>query len=431
MNILNRIIQKSDFNRHVTTLIVGQLVVHFISFASIPIITQIYSVEQIGAYSLFMAIFMVLSVVSTGRYDAAIIVEPDEKKSVSLWSLSLFISFIFSIILLVFLLIFRDDLLFILKTQQLGKYILLLPFAIFLASINRATQFYFNKVEAYRKITYSDIIKSGVNSSGGIVLGLLKFLSGGLIFANVSSLLIATFYLFFQLPKRFWKAISFSFVELKSIAISYKNYLSYYSLSGLLSALVSNGTPIFIIFFFTEKTAGYYFMAEKVVSIPLGLIVTAISRVFYQKATLLYTKNKSEFLQLIFNIQKKMLIILIPLLILLSLTAPYFFELFGDDWRKAGEMIKYFAILVFFNNLVSPVGSISNIINRLDILLYFNIVLTFCRLGTFYIGSLFFNFEYALLLSALTLSLCYLFLDYYLKKIIKNEIKNMLVRMFP
>jgi len=420
LNIFKRIIPTSDFNRHVTTLIVGQLFVHLISFAALPIITRIYSVEQIGSYSLFMAIFMVLSIVSTGRYDSAIVVEPDEKKSIALWSLSLLISFLFSLILFVLLLIFKENLLLFLKTQQLGIYILLLPLAIFLASINRATQFYFNKIEAYRKITQADIIKSGVNSSGGVVLGLLKFLSGGLIVANILSLLISAFYLFFQLPKRFWNAISFSVVALKEVAISYKDYLSYYSISGVLSALVSNGTPIFIIFFFTEKTAGYYFMAEKVVSIPLGLVVAAISRVFYQKATLLYHENKNEFLQLIFTIQKRMLFVLIPLLIVLSLAAPYFFELFGDDWRKAGEMIKYFAVLVFFNNLVSPVGSISNIINRLDILLYFNIVLAVCRLGTFYIGSLFFSFEYALLLSAFVLSLCYIGLDFYLKKLIRD-----------
>lgn len=422
MNIFKQIIPKSDFNRHVTTLIIGQLIVHFISFAALPIITRIYTVEQIGSYSLFMAIFMVLSIVSTGRYDSAIIVEPDEKKAIALWSLSLFISFLFSLILFVFLLIFKDNLLLFLKTKQLGIYILLLPLSIFFASINRATQFYFNKIEAYRKITLSDILKSGVNSSGGVVFGLLKFLSGGLIIANILSLLIATFYLSFQLPKRFWTSVTFSIAALKEVAISFKDYLSYYSISGILSALVSNGTPIFIIFFFTEKTAGYYFMAEKVVSIPLGLVVAAISRVFYQKASILYQKNKNEFLQLIFTIQKRMLFVLVPLLIVLSLAAPYFFELFGDDWRKAGEMIKYFAVLVFFNNLVSPVGSISNIINRLDILLYFNIILAVCRLVTFYVGSLFFSFEHALLLSACVLSLCYIGLDFYLKKLIRKSL---------
>ena len=68
------------------------------------------------------------------------------------------------------------------------------------------------------------------------------------------------------------------------MAKKYKHYLTLYSLSGILNAFVSNVTPIFIVYFFTEKTAVYYFMAEKVVSIPIGVIVAAISKVFYQKA---------------------------------------------------------------------------------------------------------------------------------------------------
>lgn len=424
MKILNKIKNPSAFSRDVSTLMIGQFFVHLIAFAALPIITKLYSAEQIGAYSLFMAIFMVLTIVSTGRYESAIVVEQDEQKSVSLWSLSLCFSFVFSFLFFLILFFFNDFFLSFFKTKQLGIYILFLPLAIFLGAILRATQFYFNKLEHYKKIAQSDILKSGTNAGASIGFGLLNFFSGGLVVANILSMFVSSIYLAALLPSHFWNNFknNFSYYNLKEVGIKYKNYLSFYSLSGILNALVANGTPIFIIFFFTEKTAGYYFMAEKVVSIPLGLIVAAISRVFYQKATVLYNTNKNEFLQLIYSIQKKMIFVLIPLLILLSILAPYFFDWFGNDWRKAGEMIKYFAILVFFNNLVSPVGSISNIINRLDILLYFNITLALFRVVTFYVGSLFFSFELTLLLSALVISFCYILLDFYLKKLIKKEL---------
>ena len=165
-------------------------------------------------------------------------------------------------------------------------------------------------------------------------------------------------------------------------------------------------------------------MAEKVVSIPIGLLVAAISRVFYQRASELFQNDKKGFLALIYRIQKKMFWVLVPLLLLLSLAAPSIFEWFGNDWRQAGEMIKYFAILVLFNNLISPVGSISNIIDRLDILLYFNITTTIVRAVTFYIGSLYFSFEYTLLISAICLSICYIALDSILKKLVKNIIAS-------
>ena len=227
-----------------------------------------------------------------------------------------------------------------------------------------------------------------------------------------------------KLPKGFFIKIKDVFLleALSVVAKKYKHYLTLYSLSGILNAVVSNGTPIFIIYFFTEKTAGYYFMAEKVVSIPIALIVAAISKVFYQKAAELYKTDKVTFLRLIKSIQKKMVYFLFPFLIVLSVVAPYFFKLFGTGWEYAGEMVKYFAILVFINNLVSPVGSISNVLNRLDILLYFNISIAILRGVTFYFGSLYLSFEYALLFSSVIISICYLTLDVVLKRIIKQEI---------
>ncbi|MCW8898264.1 MAG: oligosaccharide flippase family protein [Flavobacteriales bacterium] len=416
-------IARSEFSKHVTTLIVGQIIVHAIAFLALPIITKLYSAEQIGAYSLFMALFMVLSMLSTGRYDAAIVIEKEEKATIALWSLATFISFWFNVLLFIFIYFFHETILAWLNKSSMGIFILLLPLAIFFGGLIRTTQYYFNKHKGYKTISSSDILKSGINSTGSVTFGWLGYLSGGLIIANVLSSVVAFVFLAIKLPVSFWRIVkSTTFIDLKDIGKKYKNYLTFYTLSGILSAIVSNGTPIFIIFFFTEKTAGYYFMAEKVVSIPIGLLVAAISRVFYQRASELFHHDKKGFLSLIYRIQKKMFWALIPLLILLSLAAPYAFDWFGNDWRQAGEMIKYFAILVLFNNLVSPVGSISNIIDRLDILLYFNITTTIIRALTFYIGSLYFSFEHALLISAICLSICYIALDFILKKLVKKMI---------
>ena len=418
-------IARSEFSKHVTTLIVGQIIVHAIAFLALPIITRLYSAEQIGAYSLFMALFMVLSMLSTGRFDAAIVIEKKEKSAILLWTLATFISFWFNVVLFIFIYFFHKNILVWLNKSSMGAYILLLPLAIFFGALIRSTQYYFNKHKGYKTISMSDILKSGINSTGGVTFGWLGYLSGGLIIANVLSNIIAFIMLAVKLPASFWQMVKTTTVlNLKTIGKKYKDYLTFYTLSGILSAIVSNGTPIFIIFFFTEKTAGYYFMAEKVVSIPIGLLVAAISRVFYQRASELFQNDKKGFLTLIYRIQKKMFWVLVPLLLLLSLAAPFIFEWFGNDWRQAGEMIKYFAILVLFNNLISPVGSISNIIDRLDILLYFNITTTIVRAVTFYIGSLYFSFEYTLLISAICLSICYIALDSILKKLVKNMIAS-------
>ena len=426
MNYISQITNKSEFNKNVFTLFTGQIIVQAISFFIGFIITRLYLPEEIGVYSLFIGITTILTIICTGRYDAAIVVEGDDDKVKSLLLLSLLISFWFNFLLFVFLYFFSYPFMNYFNINSLGKWILLIPFTVFIGSIIKATQNYFNRYAEYGKMKNSDIIKSSFNSFFSVGFGFLKLISGGLILANIIGNIFSALYLLFKFPETFWKDIHsfYSIQKLKKIAYQYKNYLTSYSLSGLLNALVTNGTSIFIVYFFSEKIAGYYFMAEKIISIPIGLIVASISRVFYQKASELYREDKTKFLALITNIQKKMVLFLVPFLIFLSVFAPYFFKLFGEGWGYAGEMVKYFAILVFFSNVVSPVGTISNVINRLDILLYFNISIAVSRAITFYVGSLYFSFEYSLLFSSVVVSICYLVFNIVLKEKIKLEISS-------
>jgi len=281
---INKIINNSDFSKNVFTLFTGQLVAQTIAFAVGFVITRLYSPEQLGLYATFVAITTILSIVATGRYDAAIVVEEDDKKISALWLLSFLISVGFNLTLLVVLYFFSDVIFSKFKIIELNKWAVFIPFAVFIGSIIKSTQFYYNKYSSYKWIRNSDIIKSVANST--LSISLFKWLTGGLIFANIIGSAVSLMYLFAKLPQDFWVKIKaiISLPELSGVAKKYKNYLTLYSLSGILNAFVSNVTPIFIVYFFTEKTAGYYFMAEKVVSIPIGVIVAAISKVFYQKA---------------------------------------------------------------------------------------------------------------------------------------------------
>ena len=278
MNFISQITNKSEFNKNVFTLFTGQIIIQVISFFVGFIITRLYLPEQIGVYSLFIGITTILTIISTGRYDAAIVVEEDDGKVKSLLVLSLIISLFFNSALFIFLYFFSEHLMGYFNIDSLGKWILLIPFTVFVGSVIKTTQFYFNRYAKYTEMKNSDIIKSAVNSSFSVGLGLLKFLDVGLILANIIGSVFSTLFLLLKLPAKFWKGISSScaLIKLKSVALKYKNYLTLYSLSGLLNAIVSNGTPLFIIYFFSEKLAGYYFMAEKIISIAIGLIVASI-----------------------------------------------------------------------------------------------------------------------------------------------------------
>jgi len=68
------------FFRSVLTLALGGSVGQIISFLLQPVITRIYTPEDMGVFSSLIAIISLWSVISVGRYDCAIIL-PDDKKT--------------------------------------------------------------------------------------------------------------------------------------------------------------------------------------------------------------------------------------------------------------------------------------------------------------------------------------------------------------
>ena len=72
-------LQRSSFFKSVLLLSVGSSLGQLISLGFQPIITRIYSPEDMGVFSTLLAIVSMWTVVSAGRYELAIVL-PDEKK---------------------------------------------------------------------------------------------------------------------------------------------------------------------------------------------------------------------------------------------------------------------------------------------------------------------------------------------------------------
>ena len=64
-------------------------------------------------------------------------------------------------------------------------------------------------------------------------------------------------------------------------------------------------TPL-VVLFFGVKTAGLYFLAEKLIAIPISLITSSIAQVYFQKATTLFNSNKKNLLDLTIKVQKQL-----------------------------------------------------------------------------------------------------------------------------
>ena len=171
-----------------------------------------------------------------------------------------------------------------------------------------------------------------------------------------------------------------------------------------------------IIIFFGPKIAGLYFLAEKLIAIPVSFITSSISQVYFEKASKLFHSDKIELLKLTNQIQKNIFFILFPILILASLFGENIFSIFGNEWGEAGEMLKYFSVFILLKNMYSPISHIGDILNKQKVLLIFNISLFLFQLGSFYFLKEYSDIQVALLTASTFGALHYLCLNTYMKQ---------------
>lgn len=79
---------KSSFNKNVLTLATGVSIGQAIPLLISPILTRIYSPEDFGILALFLSIATLISVISSGRYEQAIMLPDTDEEAMHLTVIS-------------------------------------------------------------------------------------------------------------------------------------------------------------------------------------------------------------------------------------------------------------------------------------------------------------------------------------------------------
>ena len=374
---------------------------------------RIYAPDEFGVFSLFMAILMFLVVLSTLRYESAIIIEKN-KGVVKMIMNTLFVYMLLfsSLVFLVLFLIPSS----ILKYFKIEEFYFLIPFGVIVYGFYNTLISYFIREKRFGLIA---LIKISI-AFLIVVFQILFFyveIKNGLILGFSLGYFIVSIYMFFSLKEKL------ILQSKKRIILVLKKYF-YLVKFGLPSQIVdtlSNAVlPILIALWFDLKIAGIYFFAYKMTNLPLQLIGVSVGKVFYQRASYLFNHNKEElygFVLKIIGLTSSMVII--PLILLFFFSKDVILLLVGEEWIEAGTYISILVVMFFFRTISSAISPLADILNRLNITFIFSILMFFTYVGAMYIGNLYDNFILAIKIMSIVISLSYITLIIYFVNILK------------
>jgi O-antigen/teichoic acid export membrane protein len=238
-------------------------------------------------------------------------------------------------------------------------------------------------------------------------------LIAGLIVGYIASLAI----LFQQIKDDISLFRDVTIKRIKELAIQYKRFPLYSSWSSLANTISIQIEVLLLGFYFNPMIVGYYAIANMVVLMPMGLIGSATSQVFFQKAC--EEKNRTGNVKnIVREIQQRLISIgMFPMFILIIIGTDLFSFVLGSQWYIAGQYAGILAPWLLFVFIASPLSTIFNVLEKQTVDLIFNLLILVSRIVVLVIGGIYGNPVVALILFSITGVIFWGYMNLYLFKI--------------
>ncbi len=389
--MINKLKPKSDFTRNVLTLMTGTTVAQAIPIAISPILTRIYTPEDFGLFALFMGLVSILAIVSTGRYELAIMLPKKDENAIHIAILAIVISFSISTLLFFVFWAFNQEITSLLGNKAISIWLYFIPLTIFITSIYQSLNFLNIREKQYKNVAKSKVLQSTTLSVSSVGIGYSPLNNIGLISGQIIGQISAAIYLTYKtLRNNRLKSIKINKLKIFALAKRYQEFPKVVTWTGALNTSSVHAPVLILTSIFSLKVVGFYSFAQRIITLPNALIAGAIGQVFYQEV------SKKHLLE------EKAILFKRTLLKLLKIAAPIFAFIFvfgdkifafvfGSEWIVAGEYAQIMSLWLFPVFVISPLSQLYNILEEQRVFLKLNILSFSLRVISLLIGGLLFN----------------------------------------
>ncbi len=405
------------FFSNVLKLVSGSIIAQILGILLIPVITRIYSPENFGVYQLFLSISGILIAFSCLSYQLAIMLPKEDEDSANLVALCFILVTTISIISGSFFIIFSGWIAQILNTPEISQYLIFLPLIVFLNGIFLGMTYWLTRRKRFGINATAQIVNSFSSKVVQIAVGLYSASSTGLIAGSIVSGIASLAVLFKQIKDDLPIFRKVTMKSIRSLAIRYKRFPMFTSWSTGANTISTQIAPLLLAYYFSPEVVGYYAIASMVVFLPMGIIGSATSQVFFQKAC--DEKNRTgSVTNIVREIQPRLISIgMFPMFILMIMGADLFSFVLGLQWSVSGQYAAILAPWLLFVFIASPLTTIFAVLEKQTLDLTFNILILASRVVALVIGGVYGNPYIALLLYSVTGVIFWGWMNLYIVKI--------------
>jgi O-antigen/teichoic acid export membrane protein len=364
---IKKLFLKSEFTKNTLILVSGTVLAQSIPIVNQLFLRRIYTVEDFGAMTVFLSVFSMITIVSSFRYEATIVLPKNNNEAANILSLTFIISLLFNASIFLSILFFKEIIVeFIGLPIKYANFLYLLPITSFLFSFYQSLNYWLIRQKAFKASSTNKIIRRLTEGVVQLTLGVFK-IPGGLFigdftgnFSNVLS----------GIRQSFKNSFSLKNVSKRKMNFVFKKYIEYPKYNAIPTLLSSAGTLLPFLFInkmYSTETVGYLDLSRMVLSIPLVFISATIAQVLFQQITAHKHENKSikkDLLNILFLLIG---IISIETIILFLFGDSLFSFVFGDHYILSSQFSKVLILSFSLNFITSTFSSIYITFNKIKL----------------------------------------------------------------
>lgn len=349
---------KPTFTRQVFTLTIGSLLAQLAAYLASPLITRLYSAEQMGQTSVLISLGLILAQVANLKYDLAISTARSEVEAIQTFLVAILAAAGVSATCGALILAFGPSLAKALGVLSLEGWLFILPINLFLVGIFQALQMWHSRKAQFKLISLGQGAQAIGTSAGRIGFGFVNGGSVGLLLGTTIGLLCSCAVLcrdFIRGAAAHLSGTLWSPSTLRGIASRHSQLPIFFSLASVLNSLASS-VPVFMINkLHSSEEAGQFNLTVLALGLPSSVVAGAIGQVFLQHANERW-RDREPISGFTIKMAIKLTCLAVPASLLVIAFAPIAFPfIFGSQWKAAGDYARIcvFAFAVQF--VVSPV----------------------------------------------------------------------------
>lgn len=320
-----------------------------INLLATPVVTKLYSPNQFGLFTLFMAVATLFMPLSTGRYEMAAILPEEDDEAYDVVRLAGVWCVAFSLFSGLVAMLVGADLTARFGHPELAAHMpFLAPFLLGTGFFALLT-FWFNRLENYRLLASSKVVQVLTTAFSWVGLGLLHQTGFGLALGAVLGWLAGALWLDWALVRQRHPRPP---ARLGAVARKYRSFPLYAMPAGTVKTLADNIVFFALGAYYAAAEVGQFGLAFRALWAPM-MVTSQVFGQLVNRELARQSDRQRYYLRQLGLATGFMGLLVLPVV---AFGPPIFQLVFGSQWGKAGELARWLSLWMVASFAVEAVS---------------------------------------------------------------------------